>query len=161
MKKVLILYVLLVVVVVVFLLSRGGNLFKFNLFPDKTTGTLTINSKTYKLLLAKSDAEKQKGLSGRSNLAKNTGMLFIFPKKDVYPFWMKDMKFPIDIIYIDDAKVVSIFENVPAPTKDQTPAQLPIYRPDAPANYVLELNAKEVSSNKIKVGDTVILKGIK
>lgn len=161
MKKVLIFYALLVVVIVIFLLSRGGNLLEFNLFQSATKGTATINNKTYKLLLAKTDAERQKGLSGRSNLDKNTGMFFVFPKKDTYGFWMKEVKFPIDIIFIDDNKVVSVFENVPAPYKDQLPSTLPIYKPDAPANYVLELNAKEVTAAKIKKGDTVIIKDIK
>lgn len=160
MKKVIIFYILLVIVIAVFLIARGSNIFNFNFFSGETKGTASINGKTYKLLLAKTDDEKEKGLSGRNSLAKDTGMLFVFSKKDNYAFWMKDMKFPIDIIYIDGDKVVSVFENVPAPTKDQQPSSLPVYRPDAVANYVLELNAKEVSGAKIKKGDKIILKDI-
>lgn len=161
MKKVIIFYILLVIIIAVFLIARGSNLFNFNFFSSNTKGTAAINGKIYKLLLAKTDEERQKGLSGRNNLANDTGMLFTFPKKDKYAFWMKDMKFPIDIIYIDGDKVIDVFENVPAPVKDQQPSTLPVYRPAAPANYVLELNAKEVTAAKIKKGDKVILKDIK
>lgn len=159
MKKVLVFYVLLVVVIIIFALSRGTNLLQFG---TSTKGaTAKIENKTYKLILTKTDAEKIKGLSGRSNLAAGTGMLFAFPQKNKYAFWMKDMRFPIDIIYIDDNKVVDFVENAPAPASGQDASTLPIYKPSAPANYVLEVNAKEISKNKIKKGDTVIFSGIK
>lgn len=159
MKKVLLFYVLLVVVIVVFALSRGTNLFHFG----SSTGNVTakIENKTYKIILAKTDADKIKGLSGRNNLAADEGMLFIFPQKAAYAFWMKGMKFPIDIIYIDDTKVVDFIENAPAPLAGQDASSLSIYKPGASANYVLEVNAHEVSKNKIKKGDVVTFTGIK
>lgn len=163
MKKVLIFYALLVVAIVVFAISRGTNLLNFGKgAPSTTSGaTATINGATYKLILAVSDAEKQKGLSGRDSLAAGTGMLFPFDKKDTWAFWMRDMKFPIDIIWINDNKVVDFVENAPAASSGQSPSNLIIYRPSTPANYVLEVNANEITKQKIKKGDSVILKGIK
>ena len=162
MKKVLIFYALLVVVIVVFAVSRGANLLNFG-GGDSGSSTITakLGGKTYKLLLAKTDEEKKKGLSGRNSLPNDSGMLFIFSEKKIYPFWMKDMKFPIDIIYVNDDKIVDVVENAPAPTKDQTPSMLPIYKPSSEANYVLEVNANEFKNNKMKKGDTVTFKGVK
>lgn len=159
MKKVLIFYGLLVLVIVVFFLSRGNSLLNFGL--GGATPTAKIGTKTYKLILAKTDVEKMKGLSDRKSLPADQGMLFLFPKKDTYAFWMKGMLFPIDIIYIDDNKIVDIVENAPAPAAGQDASTLPIYKPGAAANYILEINAHQTSSNKIKKGDTVVLTGIK
>lgn len=159
MKKVLFFYVLLVVVIIIFALSRGTNLLQFG---TGTKGaTAKIENKTYKLILTKTDAERIKGLSGRNSLAAGEGMLFTFSQKNKYAFWMKGMKFPIDIIYIDDNKVVDFVENAPAPSSGQDASTLPIYKPSSPANYVLEINANEITKNKIKKGDTVEFKNIK
>ena len=128
-----------------------------------TTGRFlffTTGSKTYHLIVARTDAEKQLGLSGRTSLDKDTGMLFPFDRKDYYPFWMIQMRFPIDIIYIDDNKVVDIIPNAPIP-QTNNPADLPIYKPKAPANYVLEINANQAKDNNIKGGDSVSFSNIK
>lgn len=159
MKKVLIFYVLLVVVIVIFALSRGTNLFHFGASTGNSTAK--IGNKTYKLIIAKTDAERIKGLSGRASLAEAEGMLFTFSKKDIYSFWMKDMRFPIDILFISDDKIVDLVENAQAPEKDQDPSTLPVYKSSEPANMVLEVNANEISKNKIKKGDTVVLTGVK
>lgn len=161
MKKVLIFYAVLVIVIVAFALSRGTNLLNFNLVGGGNSQTVTIGKKTYGVTVAKTDAERQHGLSGKTNLAPGKGMLFIFPTKDKYGFWMNDMKFPIDIIYIDDKKVVDLVENALPPATGQLAGTLPVYRPSEAANYVLEVNANEISKNKIKKGDSVVLKGIK
>lgn len=160
MKKVLAFYALLVVVIIIFVVARGGNLFNFSL-GGGTKGTATIGTKTYKLLSAKTDTERMKGLSGRNNLAADSGMLFTFPEKGIYSFWMRDMKFPIDIIFISDDKIVDFVENAPNPAKDQLPSTLPIYKSSEPVNFVLEVNANEIEKNKFKKGDKVTLKGIK
>ncbi len=97
MKKVLILYGVLIIAIVVLAITRGGGLLNF--FQGKPTAT--INKATYNVMLAKTDAERIKGLSGRDKLGTNEGMLFVFKDPGIYPFWMKNMKFPIDIIYIN------------------------------------------------------------
>ena len=132
----------------------------FNL-PTFTSANVKLGNKEYSAILVKSDKDKMKGLSGRTSLDKNTGMLFVFDKKAPYPFWMKDMKFPIDIIYINDDSIVDIFENVPAPQKAAPLYSLPVYKPKADANYVFEINAGQTKQNNIKIGDKVSFKGVK
>ncbi|MGE5041886.1 MAG: DUF192 domain-containing protein [Candidatus Levyibacteriota bacterium] len=136
---------------------RGGN-FSFGLLSGGATAK--INDKTYKLLVAKTQADQIKGLSGRDSLPADTGMLFVFSQKGIYPFWMKNMKFPIDIIFINDNKIVDLFENAQVPAAGTPDVEIQKYRPSQPGNYVLELNAFEIAKQKIKKGDTVTLKGI-
>lgn len=112
--------------------------------------TLTIGQKTIEIDLADTSALRTLGLSGRDSLAPDHGMLFVFEKPDRYGFWMKEMNFSIDIIWIDvSKKIVHIEERV-------SPESYPkIYIPDAQALFVLEVPAGFVTENKIRVGDEV------
>jgi uncharacterized membrane protein (UPF0127 family) len=86
----------------------------------------------------------EKGLSGRSSLAPNTGMLFVFNRPDIWAIWMKDMLFPLDIVWLDvTRKVIKIEENVAPETYPKT------YEPKISARYVLELPAGTVKSTGI------------
>lgn len=116
-------------------------------------GKVIIQEETFKVQVVKKSEDLQKGLSGRDSLAQNQGMLFVFEKKGDYPFWMKDMNFPLDIIFINDNKIVTIYEQVPSPLYPNE--NLPVYRAKEPINKVLEFNAGTVSKYKIKVGDEV------
>ncbi|MFA5991561.1 MAG: DUF192 domain-containing protein [Candidatus Doudnabacteria bacterium] len=108
-----------------------------------------------------SDEKKmQTGLSNREKLDDNNGMLFDFGNKKVVPnFWMKDMLFDIDIIWIADKKIIGITPNVPAPIENLKLKieNLPVYSPPAQVDQVLEVNAGWSEKNKIKVGDEVQL----
>ena len=118
-------------------------------------GKVTINQKTWSVEVADTEKSRQKGLSGRRSLAADSGMLFLFETSDFYSFWMREMEFPIDIIFINGEKVVTVHRNVPAPAStEETP---PIYRPTTASDKVLELNAGEADKNGIKEGDTVTL----
>ena len=97
-------------------------------------GTGTIAGKELKLNIASTPQARAKGLSGRATLERNQGMLFLFTAPGVYGFWMKDMKFPIDIIWLNDRKVVDLTPNVPVPVKGQP---LESYVPLKPVNAVL------------------------
>lgn len=103
-----------------------------------------------KVDLAITDAEHNQGLSGRAFLKEDEGMLFIFKASGKYGFWMKDMLFPIDIIWIDaDLKVVYI-------KKDARPELYPeVYSSDKSAKYILEVVSGFSEKNNLKVGDTV------
>ncbi|HMS22480.1 MAG TPA: DUF192 domain-containing protein [Candidatus Levybacteria bacterium] len=160
MKKVLLFYGLLVIVVIIFMLTRGTNFLNFGGGGGSSSTTATIQNKTYKLIVVKTEKDKQKGLSDRNSLPNDSGMLFIFQEKSKPAFWMKNMKFPIDILFINDTKIVDIVENAKAPSKEQNTAALPIYKPSEDSNYVLEVNAGEVKKNNIKKGDIVTFKGI-
>ncbi len=86
--------------------------------------------------LARDEESRSRGLSGRESLPDGEGMLFVFDRPDTYPFWMPKMRFSIDILWIDDAhRIVTIKENA-------TPESYPeLFRPSAPARYVLEIPA--------------------
>ncbi|HVT01286.1 MAG TPA: DUF192 domain-containing protein [Patescibacteria group bacterium] len=159
MKKIILVYIVLIVVVVLLVMVRnGGNLLSF-LPKGPSNATATVNGKTLSLYLAKTEGDRQKGLSGRKDLGTNQGMLFIFDKKGKPGFWMKDMKFPIDIIYINDDTVVYIVSDAPAPSGQTSP--LTIYYPDQDANYVLEVNAGKAKDLGITNGTKITFKGIK
>lgn len=122
---------------------------------DVPTGPFVqISSTTIPVEIATSTPAVQKGLSGRPSLNPEVGMLFVFSRPDNYRFWMPDMHFPIDIIWIDSNKVVDMDENV-SPEFD--PLHPRFYMPSKPVQYVLELNAGFVQTRRIKKGDRVII----
>src|SRR3989344_9281189 len=125
---------------------------------SKKSPIAKINNYSFKLYIVKSSADKEVGLSKYKNLAKDMGMLFPFEKPDYYSFWMKQMKFPIDIIYIKDGKIVTIYKNVSPPKK--AAEGLLIYKPKEPSNMVLEINAGLSSKYNLKEGDKVNLNNI-
>ncbi|MBI2466143.1 MAG: DUF192 domain-containing protein [Candidatus Sungbacteria bacterium] len=112
-----------------------------------------INNVKILVEVAKTEAEVQKGLSGRKSLDANRGMLFIFPQPDYYRFWMPNMHFPIDIIWINENRVVGISQNVPNEFDPKNPK---FYTPPRPADQVLEVNVGFAQKKNIKVGDDVI-----
>ncbi len=121
---------------------------------DLGKATVSINDHTFQVEIATTSASQQLGLSGRKSLGQDRGLLFLFDKPDYYSFWMKDMLFPIDIIYIDNEKVVSIIHEA-QPPKTANPE---IFQPDAPSDSVLEINAGLAKKYTIKKGDTVTVK---
>lgn len=93
------------------------------------------------------------GLSHRESLQKDSGMLFVFPNKQVRTFVMRNMLIPLDIIWIEDNRILSCSENLPpegADYKERYSSRLPV-------NYVLEVNAGFCLENKVKAGDKVEL----
>lgn len=126
------------------------------LFPFQKTPAAVINRQTFKLSIAATDQEKQIGLSGKQNLSQDYGMLFPFEKDGYYAFWMKNMKFPIDIIYIRANKVTEVLENVQPPSSPDVNPQ--ILRPKELADTVLEINAGLAKKYNIKKGDAVTIK---
>jgi uncharacterized membrane protein (UPF0127 family) len=118
--------------------------------------TVTIGNKTIQVEIAKTETERAKGLSGRSSLGTDKGMLFVFDSKQVSPiFWMKDMIIPIDIIWISGDKIVKIDKSVPVPKPNAKDGALPKYSPGRPIDYVLEVSSGFSDTNNIKVGDSV------
>jgi uncharacterized membrane protein (UPF0127 family) len=98
--------------------------------------------------IANTRETQEQGLSGRINLKSDEGMLFVFPRPDKYSFWMKDMLFPLDIIWLNnDLKIVYI-------KKDASPRSFPeSYAPPENSRYVLEVTAGFAEKNNLKVGD--------
>ena len=114
-----------------------------------------INDNCFDVEIAKTSAERSKGLMNRESLNKNSGMFFIFDEEKEYSFWMKNTSIPLDIIWINkDMETVHIEKNV-QPCKED-PCQK--YAPNKPAQYVLELNAGQTDKNNIEVGNKLIFK---
>ena len=115
-----------------------------------------VGGKSFSVEVATSAVERARGLSGRESLGDGEGMYFIFDKAGDYGFWMKDMKFPIDIIWISGGKVVGIAPNA-EPEPEKPVWNLKIYYPPEPVDRVLEINSGVVDKDKIKIGDSVIV----
>lgn len=101
-------------------------------------------------------AEMEQGLSDRAVMDINQGMLFDFglaPSK--VAFWMKDMKFDLDFIWIKNNRIIFITENAQAPRPSLE--NLPLYYPPEPVDQVLEVNSGWTEKNNISVGDAVHL----
>lgn len=114
--------------------------------------TVSIDDSVIKVQIADEPAEQQLGLSGQDPLKSDEGMLFVYKQPDKYGFWMKDMKFSIDIIWIDEnLQVVHIEERV-------SPATYPnAFAPSVDSLYVLEVLAGEAEAQGINLGDRVVL----
>ncbi len=113
--------------------------------------TLLINGKTITVEIADQAAEQIKGLSERKALDADSGMLFVYPDKKFRSFWMKDMNFPLDIIWLDDNTVVGLEKNLaPAGSLPSKSYESPL-----PVNYILEVNAGFTDKYAIKIGDKV------
>lgn len=119
---------------------------------------IKIGDETILAEVADSEDERQKGLAGRRSLGENEGMLFVFEQKDVFPsFWMKGMQIPLDIIWIDNEKVVKIDSDVSPPSSDIPDSGLTLYHPGKPIDYVLEVASGFTEKSGIKVGDVVTI----
>lgn len=118
--------------------------------PVDPLGEVVINQKVFSVSIMDTTIGRQNGLSGKNPLLSDQGMLFIFEKEDFYGFWMKDMLFSIDMIWIDaNLKIVHIESNVSPQTYPK------VFRPTSKSLYVLEILAGQSEINNIKIGDSV------
>ena len=126
------------------------NTFDSSVLPKAGLYRITLAEVPLQVMIARTPSELQKGLSGTKSLPQGQGILFVFPKADIYPFWMKDMNFSIDIFWLsEDGRIVYIAENV---SPDSYPAA---YKSDGPATYVLELNAGFATAHNVQAGSIV------
>jgi uncharacterized protein len=119
------------------------------------TNRLKIGNATLRVEIADTKEKRTKGLGDRDALAQNDGMLFLFDQPGLYKFWMKGLKFPLDIIWIRNNTVVDILKYVPAPLPEESDASLPVYAPVTEVDRVLEVNAGFVDAQRVKVGDKI------
>lgn len=112
---------------------------------------ITIGNIPLTVEIADDPHEQTKGLSDREILGENQGMLFIYSGPQNPSFWMKDMRFPIDIIWIRDGVIVDISENVPLFEDGYITRRSPSHAADA----VLEVNAGWAQLHGIRIGDFV------
>lgn len=114
---------------------------------------IEVGGEKIRVEVAETAEEKRKGLSGRASLPKNQGMLFVFGQQDLHTFWMENMNFALDFIWIREGRVVDISENI-TPEDYPPPKTL---TPKEPVDAVLEVSAGTVKRLDIRVGDKVNL----
>ena len=119
---------------------------------------LEVGDATLLADVADDDAERALGLGGRASLRRNAGMYFVLTN-NAPRIWMKGMRFPLDLVWIYDDRVVDVTSEVPDEQSGTPESQLPIYSPSQPANRVLEVNAGWARRNGVGVGDPVRLQG--
>lgn len=130
----------------------------FRTHADGTAGlpvayVVRVGATPFVVEVARTFAERARGLSGHAPLGRNDGMLFVFPSPSAGAFWMDGMLFPLDFIWIAHGRVAGVTENAqPASIAGYT-----LYYPPVPVDYVLEVNAGTVKRFGIGVGDAVQL----
>lgn len=124
--------------------TKEGELSLFDLKDSIPNPITKIN-----IEIADDDYQIQTGLMYRTSMQNDQGMLFIFPEEAPHSFYMKNTKFPLDIIFIDaQYRVVSIQKNARPLDESSLPSE-------GPAQYVLEVNAKLTDSWNLKKGDSI------
>ncbi|MBI4029264.1 MAG: DUF192 domain-containing protein [Candidatus Blackburnbacteria bacterium] len=169
MKQILILFAILIgVLFLAYWSSKPGNLESFFAKTGIQTATsgntnqekkiVTVGGTQFKVELAQNEQARKVGLSTKDALAQDEGMLFTFDKKGTRPaFWMKGMKFPIDIVWIKDSVVSEITPNVQTVTAGTPDDKMPQYSPKSKIDYVLEIPAGVSQKRGLKAGDSVVL----
>lgn len=130
-----------------------GSVFLFLKQPTVRDGQVKIvkiNDASIKAEIVRTPEARQKGLSGREVLSDGSGMLFVFDSPARHGFWMKNMNFAIDIVWIDDEfRVVGMEKEVSPETFPQ------IFYPSQPVKYVLELPAGFLEKHYIDIGTVI------
>ncbi len=113
---------------------------------------VTIGGSSILVDIADTDDERAQGLSGQTQLANRSGMLFIFDKPGTYGFWMKDMNFAIDIIWFNEyGEIIYIVQEAQPESYPET------FMPPKASLYVLEVPSGFVAKEKLKIGDKIDL----
>lgn len=113
---------------------------------------IAINGQKLAVEIADEPQEQSQGLSDRTSLGQDKGMLFVFPQPLMPAFWMKNMHFSLDMLWINaDGKVIAITKNISPDTYPNT------FQPPSPVKYVLEVNAGWSDKNSIKIGDAMTI----
>lgn len=115
---------------------------------DSQQSSLRLNGQSYHISVLRTQNDLTRGLSGTESLATNEAMVFVFPKDAKWEIWMKDMNYPIDIVWLDSAK------NVIYTVKDAQPSSYPkTFKPETDSRYVIELPSGTIERTGIKNGD--------
>ena len=123
---------------------------------NSSSEQICIEKTCFNVEIADTDEKKILGLGNRDFLEENSGMLFSYPEKSTPGFWMKDMRFPIDIVWIDlEMKVSGIVKDFQPCEPDEF---CPVVYPDEEIIYVLEINSGLSEAYGFEEGDEILLK---
>jgi uncharacterized membrane protein (UPF0127 family) len=138
------------VAAILLILIAGALYAGYVLLKPPSETRIVIAGVTMYVEIASTSAQQQAGLSNRDSMSPDHGMLFVFDSQGEWGFWMKDMRFSLDIIWFDSQRNVVFMEQKLLPC---TPQDCPIYTPQTKAMYVLEVNAGFVQAHGITLGD--------
>lgn len=130
------------------LVAVGCGVFSIITNMNQQRVSIAIGKANLRAEVADTDELRTKGLSGRQELEENQAMLFVFDNNAQHSIWMKDMRIPIDVIWLDEKKKVVHVEHDVWP--DSEPHET--YVPPKPARYIIEVTAGEAKKAGIKVG---------
>lgn len=137
--------------IAVFILSYAGlKLWQLRL----PTAEIELRGQKITVWVAKTPARLYKGLGDKESLVENKGMLLVFGKMGKHGIVMRDMEFPIDIIWLSNGEVVDIAPSVPI-EPEASEAELKRYYPRKESNSVLELSAGWAEKNGVKIGERI------
>ena len=134
------------------LIAAGFLVVGAGLISKEKQGKVLIKDQEFNAEIVDTPTKRSRGLSGRENLGKNEGMLFLFESAGYQSFWMRGMKIPIDIIWIKENKDVGFEKNVQTEPGVRT-ASLKRYTSPAAVEKVLEVPAGTVERLGIQVGE--------
>lgn len=117
-------------------------------FYTKNHKTVQIDGQKFFVELALTEEKQAQGLGQRKDIKENEGMLFVFPEKKEHSFWMKDMQFDLDIIWIEEGKIVYIAKNV-------SQRSLETINPKINADKVLEIQGGLSDKYNFQIGNSV------
>lgn len=135
--------------VLILVLLGGLGYWYYSNLPPPEQNKMIVGSTEITVEIADDLAEQILGLSAHASLCDKCGMLFVYQRPRLLSFWMKDMDFPLDIIFIREGKITEIFRNVPKPKPGEEITRITATEP---ADAVLEVNAGFVQKNDISVG---------
>lgn len=146
-KKYLVILIVLVIIFLVFyfLVKQG--------IANRKIIKIRVKDQVIEAVVSDTPIALAKGLGGTESIEDNEGMLFVFKSPRKTSFWMDGMKFPLDIIWIKDGKIIKIDENVPIAEKLTDLRHT--YSPPEKVDYVLEVNAGFSERFGVEVGDVV------
>ncbi len=145
-KKILIFLFLIFLIFIIFISFLSNQTKYFNGYKKIK---VKIKNKIYTLFLVDTEEKKTKGLSNIPSIRNNQGMIFVFDQADYYSFWMKNMNFSLDFIFLKGNKIVDYKQNVLPNSYSKT------YTSKIPSDKIIELKAEEINKLKIKIGDEV------
>lgn len=133
------------------LILIAGTLYAgYVLFKPAATTRLMFGGAVLNVEIAATNADQERGLSYRDSMATDHGMLFVFQGEGTWGFWMKDMRFSLDIIWFDSQRRAVFMEQDLPPC---TPQNCPVFTPPVNAMFVLEVNAGFVKAHNVSLGD--------
>lgn len=118
----------------------------------RPTTTVYLGNGVFNMRVAKTQSDREKGLSGVTSLGPREGMVLAYPNEGLWKIWMKDMKIPLDIVWLDsDKKVVHSVKNASPDGSTNV-----VFEPSSPAQYVIELPMGTIQSQNIRTGQAAV-----